>query len=140
MSKPVPRYSWIISMSDDLQNNEDFKLVDATKWECKKGIARMIRAQRDGWGHIPGTEQPQQVEESEEDHSLFGWCDAPVCGRVTLTAKIVSCNEKLLALRNIKRVDCNVGRYGDFGFKDDPAKHRQTYSGIWGAVSVIGPV
>lgn len=137
MGKKVPKYCWRIKMSDQLEQKESFKLVWATKWKCKQEIARLVRAQRYGFGHIPGTEYPQQVGESDKGDVLFGWCNAPVCGKITIVAKIAPFNKKLNDLRDIEQVDQGVGRYGDFGIKDKPSRHKETYSGVWGSVTRI---
>lgn len=137
MSKPVPQHCWRIKMIDQLKQSEDFKLVWATKWKCKQEIARLVRAQRYGFGHIPGTEQPNQVTESEDGKILFGWCNAPVCGHIKITAKIVPYNTRLSKLRDVEQVDQGVGRYGDFGIKETPSRHKETYSGVWGSVTQI---
>ena len=119
MSKKVPKYNWRIDHIDPNFGKSTYKCENATEYEIKKEIARLIRALRYGFCHIPGTEHPKDITVTKNG-DLYGWCQAPFVGFVKIKARKTRSKRDFGKLIDIRTIDKNVP-YAPYG--ERPCNH-----------------
>lgn len=120
------RYNWLLTATDPQFGPERAKFF-GTEWECKLEIARRVRALRNGYSHIPGTEYARQVTKTI-DGKLKGWCLVPNVGKVSYSATIPKNPNLLNGLRKSQDIDAEFGRYGDDIMREE--NHKYIFTGV----------